>query len=84
MHLNASGMRDYCQRYGENIVRVCETEAPPRPLAGGTLEAVSEAMERRVPLDRLDERRQWRDRRLAALAVHTHSQDKRDVAEHGD
>ena len=30
MHLNAAGMGDYCQCYGENIVTVCESEAPPR------------------------------------------------------
>lgn len=73
MHLNAAGMRDYCERYGDNIVRVCETQAVPRPLVGNTLDVVSEAMERRVPLEQLQERRQWRDKRLAALALHTNA-----------
>ena len=48
MHLNANGMEDYCKRYGANIVTVCETQTPPRPLDG---------MEKVVPLDKLDERR---------------------------
>lgn len=70
MHLNATGMQDYCERYGDNILTVCRTQEPPRPLSGTTLETVRQAMERRVPLDKLDERRKWRDSRLAALAIH--------------
>ena len=69
MHLNANGMEDYCKRYGANIVTVCETQTPPRPLDGSTLDTVKEAMEKVVPLDKLDERRKWRDDRLAALAI---------------
>ena len=70
MHLNASGIEDYCERYGANIVTVCETQAPPRPLTGPTLGVVKEAMEGAVPIDKLEERRKWRDSRLAALAIH--------------
>ena len=71
MHLNATGMQDYCQKYGENIVNVCESQGSPRPLAGDILGLVSEAMERRIPLEQLGARRSWRDERLAALAIHT-------------
>lgn len=70
MHLNATGMQEYCQLYGDNIVTVCRTQEPPRPLSGTTLETVSQAMEGKVPLDKLNERRKWRDNRLAALAIH--------------
>ncbi len=70
MHLNATGMQDYCERYGENIHTVCKTQEPPRPLKGSTLETVRQAMEEKVPLDQLEERRKWRDNRLAALAIH--------------
>lgn len=69
MHLNATGMQDYCERYGDNILNVCETQKPRR-LSGSTLETVRKAMEEKVPLDKLEERRQWRDNRLAALAIH--------------
>ena len=69
MHLNANGIEDYCKRYGANIQTVCETQTPPRPLDGPVLETVKEDMEKRVPLDKLDDRRKWRDDRLAALAV---------------
>ncbi len=70
MHLNATGMQNYCQLYGDNILTVCSTQEPPRPLSGPTLETISQAMERKVPLDKLNERRKWRDSRLAALAIH--------------
>ena len=45
-------------------------QAPPRPLSGATLSEVRASMEQAVPLDRLEERRRWRDDRLAALAIH--------------
>lgn len=70
MHLNATGIGDYCERYGDNVVTVCETQAQPRPLNGPTLSVVKESMERKVPLGEMEERRKWRDNRLAALAVH--------------
>lgn len=69
MHLNANGIEDYCKRYGENIMTVCETQSPPRSLDGPVLDTVKKDMEKVVPLDKLDERRKWRDDRLAALAV---------------
>lgn len=70
MHLNATGVQDYCERYGDNILTVCKTQEPPRPLKGSTLETIRKAMEEKVPLDQLEERRRWRDNRLAALAIH--------------
>ena len=48
---------------------VCETQTPPRPLNGPVLDTVKESMEKLIPLDKLDERRKWRDDRLAALAL---------------
>ena len=73
MHLNASGIEDYCKRYGQNIVTVCESQAPPRPLTGPALDVIKQSMEGAVPIDKLDERRKWRDNRLAALAIHKRS-----------
>jgi len=70
MHLNAAGIKNYCDLYGDNILTVCKTQTPPRPLDGATLKTVQEAMEKRVPLEELNQRRIWRDRRLAALAIH--------------
>lgn len=39
MHLNAQGMQNYCELYGENITNVCSTQSP-RSLTGDTLEVV--------------------------------------------
>ena len=78
MHLNANGIKDYCEKYGENIVRVCESQGAPRPLAGDTLGVVNAAMETRVPLEQLSERRQWRDERLASLAIHSQAMKEKD------
>ncbi|XP_022785467.1 lambda-crystallin-like [Stylophora pistillata] len=74
MHLNANGIRDYCERYGENIVRVCEEEGGPRKLAGATLDKIEKAFNESIPLDQLNERRNLRDKRLAALAQHKHQE----------
>ena len=81
MHLNANGIEDYCQRYGENIVTVCKTQAPPRSLGGPTLSIVKESLERTVPLDQLDERRRWRDDKLAGLAVHRKEMESKETQE---
>lgn len=70
IHLNANGVEDYCHRYGANITTVCESEVPPRSLAGPTLEALSTSLGSRIPLEKLEERRKWRDMRLGALAAH--------------
>lgn len=81
MHLNATGMQEYCQLYGENIVTVCDTQKPSRPLSGSTLEAVRQSMEGKVPLDKLSDRRKWRDNRLAALAIHKMNVQKKEDEE---
>lgn len=78
MHLNAAGMQDYCQRYGENIFNVCQTQEPPRPLSGSTLDTIRKAMEESISLEQLEEKRKWRSRRLAALAIHKMNMQKQD------
>ena len=40
MHLNANGIREYCELYGENIKRVCDTQTPACSLDGTTLDTV--------------------------------------------
>ena len=71
MHLNADGVEDYCKKYGANILDVCKSQSPSRPLSGSTLDVVKEAMERKVPCEDLNARRKWRDSRLAALAINS-------------
>ena len=75
------GIKDYCDRYGANITRVCETQSSARELAGATCSTIHEAMCRQTPVESLPERRQWRDSRLAALAAHKQQQDTKDKSQ---
>ena len=50
---------------------MCEEQGRPRELTGNTVQVVEQAMcEASAPLDKLSERRRWRDEKLAALAIH--------------
>ncbi len=40
MHLNANGIREYCELYGKNIAQVCDTQTPTRSFNGPTLDIV--------------------------------------------
>ncbi|XP_065907508.1 lambda-crystallin-like isoform X1 [Dysidea avara] len=61
MHLNAGGIKDYCERYGANIKRVVTDEhTTARDLSGDTLAKLSEHYNKQTPLDKLEEKRQWR------------------------
>ncbi|XP_071528541.1 lambda-crystallin-like [Panulirus ornatus] len=66
--LNAHGIEDFIKRYGPTVASVTKTFAKPPswiPEESGTLiEQVNEL----IPKEKLMERRQWRDMRLAALA----------------
>lgn len=77
MHLNAGGILDYCEKYGANIEKICEEQCQSRQLHGSsTARVIHDAMcQSSVPVEKLDERRAWRDKRLAALAVHQASQE---------
>ena len=65
-----AGIRDYCERYGANIENVCKEQGGPRSLGGDTLDKLEKELGKTMPLDQLDKRRELRDRRLAALAIH--------------
>ena len=62
------GMKNYCDRYGEGIYNVAKSFGPVEKLQGAPAKTMAETMDKLVPLDKLDERRQWRDKRLSALA----------------
>jgi len=47
----------------------------PRTLSGETLDKLENALAETMPLDQLNERRNLRDRRLAALAQHKKQQE---------
>lgn len=74
-HLNAEGFTNYCERYGKTIYAVSKEFKPTPKFEGPVVEEMSKQLEGMVPLDRLQERRNWRDLCLTKL-----SQLKREVS----
>ncbi|XP_069102316.1 LOW QUALITY PROTEIN: lambda-crystallin homolog [Argopecten irradians] len=70
MHLNANGITDYCERYAEGAYNVQKETFKPVPVMYdvSTAEKVQEEFNQTIPLDKLAERRRWRDKRLAELS----------------
>ncbi|KAK3855660.1 hypothetical protein Pcinc_037951 [Petrolisthes cinctipes] len=61
-------MEDYMKRYGPGIAAVSKTlESPPSWEVQDSSELITQ-LNQLVPLDKLQSRRDWRDKRLAALA----------------
>ncbi|KAL0840270.1 hypothetical protein ABMA28_015553 [Loxostege sticticalis] len=69
-HLNAEGMKSYIERYGDTIYNVSNTSGPnPRMTQNKSADSICEQLNAMVPLDRLQERRAWRDACLTRLAL---------------
>lgn len=67
-HLNAEGMMSYCERYGQTIYNVSQEFGPVPKMEGAAAENITKQLFEMVPENQMQERRAWRDRRLAALA----------------
>ena len=68
-HLNADGIDDYVQRFGEEIFKVSQTyEATPRMQDGQTLQKLAKQCEEMVSKTKLAERRDKRDEFLTKLS----------------
>jgi len=83
IHLNAEGTQNYCDRYGDTIYNVSSDLGPiptgwkqATEMDKAEVKALHEAMITTVPLEKLGERRVWRDKRLAALAKLKRDMDK--------
>lgn len=61
-------MREYFDKYAEGIYRVSEDFGPNPRMEGATAEAIGDFWHSKIPEDKLQERRAWRDERLTALA----------------
>ncbi|XP_071800790.1 lambda-crystallin homolog [Asterias amurensis] len=72
IHLNAEGTSNYMERYGPTINRVTSSFGPPPTFKEEGSDAIFAESAERFPLDQLQERRQWRDGRLVALAKLKH------------
>jgi 3-hydroxyacyl-CoA dehydrogenase len=69
--LNApGGVRDYVQRYQNIYERLFPQMQRRVDWAGPALDTVELQRRRRMPLEAIEERLRWRDRRLMALAAH--------------
>lgn len=62
------GMKNYCERYGETIYNVSQTLGPVTRFEGDNLEKVNQQLLEQVPLEKLQEKRAWRNSCLASLA----------------
>lgn len=68
-HLNAEGWNNYCDKYANTIHAVSKTFAPLPKFEGPQARDVAKQLEKMVPLDKLQERRNWRDLCLTKLAA---------------
>lgn len=62
------GMENYCERYGETIFKVSKTLGPVTRFDGSSLENVNRQLTEQIPLEKLQEKRAWRNVCLASLA----------------
>lgn len=78
-HLNAEGMENYCERYGETIYNVSQTLGPVNRFEGDNLQKVNQQLLDQVPLEKLQEKRAWRNNCLASLAKLKQNIDKEQI-----
>lgn len=76
-YLNADGLHTYGDRYREMIYRVQCSFGPPQKMEGPTLDKIHDELAARIPMDQLNERRKWRDLRLASLQKLKNDLDKK-------
>lgn len=62
-----SGLKHFCSLYGESLYRLQAQSGPPIKLEGDTLDTIQQQLEKQIPLDEIENRREWRDERLAEL-----------------
>ncbi|KAK9695588.1 3-hydroxyacyl-CoA dehydrogenase, C-terminal domain [Popillia japonica] len=67
-HLNAEGFVNYCERYCKSMHAVGQTFKPLPKFEGPLVKEIAKQLEESVPLDKLQERRDWRDRCLTKLS----------------
>ncbi len=69
--LNApGGVRDYAERLGDLYLSIARDRASPQAWSDDLIGRVEGERRRSLPVDRLAERGEWRDRQLMALALY--------------
>lgn len=67
-HLNAEGWINYCERYNKSMYDVCQTFGETPRMTGPMVEKIGKQLEEMCSLDKLPERRAWRDDCLTKLS----------------
>jgi len=67
-HLNAEGFIKYCDSYAKTIYSVSKDFKPTPKFEGPAIPKIAEQLEAQIPLDKLQARRQWRDKCLTKLS----------------
>lgn len=68
-HLNAEGMESYCERYGKTIYDVSMTLGEVPKYEGPVMKDIAKQLFEKVPMEKLQERRAWRDTCLTKLSI---------------
>jgi len=68
-HLNAEGMANYFERYSKTMYAVSETMGPTPKMEGPMAENIAKQCNEMVPIDKLPERRAYRDNCLTQLSI---------------
>lgn len=68
-HLNAEGMKKYCETYKNSIYDVSMTFGPVPKFEGEVAEKISNELNEMSPLDKLQQARAWRDEALTKLSI---------------
>ena len=67
-HLNATGMKEYFEKYTKGIYDVSMTMGPVPKMEGPTAQLITNELTEQIPVEKLEERRKWRDQRLISLS----------------
>ena len=62
-------MKKYCESYANGIYNVSQTFGPVPKFEGEMVDKISDQMNDICPLDKLQERRAWRDLALTKLSI---------------
>ncbi|KAK7492013.1 hypothetical protein BaRGS_00016677 [Batillaria attramentaria] len=80
-HLNATGIEGYLKTYGPMMYRLQSSMGETGPIGGQLAQDIQDALVVHTPLNALNERRRWREMRMAALAKLKQDMDRLDEQE---
>jgi L-gulonate 3-dehydrogenase len=75
---SARGVPGYCDMLGQLYYDLAKEQADPREWTPEIVGEINAQRRAALPLDQLEQRQAWRDRRLAALVGHKRAESKKD------